>query len=1005
MEANIEEIKEKLKKYNQEHLMLKYEEFSDEEKRILLKEIENIDFEKMEELYEKAIKSEEADKKIEIEPVNYVDKEKLSYQQKEDLILKGKSIIKQGKLATVTMAGGQGTRLGHDAPKGTFDFGVGASLFEIYCENLKETFKNIGTYIHWYIMTSPENNEETVNFFEENNYFGYPKNYIHFFIQEEMPMISEDGKILLNEEGFVKFAANGHGGTLYSLEKSGITEEMNKEGIEYIFISGVDNCLADPADPLFVGFIKDKEADIVVKSIEKIDPKEKVGVFCKKNGKVGVVEYSEISERMANLKDDYGSLVYGDSNSLLQIFSIDILNKLSKSPIPYHVAYKKADYLNENKEIVKAEKPNAYKFELFIFDAFEQTDNIEILRVQREDEFAPIKNKEGQDSPKTAKKLYIEHKNKKEAYKRYHEWKNNSLIDEETKEELNNIKENDSEIRDRFYKELEFGTAGLRGVLGAGTNRMNKYNVAKATQGVANFIVSQKLDKKPVVIAYDVRNSSREFAEVTARCFAANGITTYVYNDIQPVPMLSYSTRKLGAVCGIMITASHNPPEYNGYKLFWSKGSQIVGETADLIIKEVNNVKDFSTIKTMTLKKAKEKKLFIELGDSLPESFMKNVESFAINNEEIKDEKKNIKIVYSPIHGTGIKQIPTLFKKLGYENVYIVPEQEMPNPYFPTVEKPNPEEKEANNYAIKLAKEVDADYTITTDPDADRIGISVKIEEGKYRLLTGNEMGILFVDYVLNQLEEKNKLPENGVVISTIVSTRLTEKIAKDKNIKYIDTLTGFKYAGELINQFEKEKTNKFIFAFEESFGYLYGTNARDKDAVSTTMLAAEMFTYYKKINKNLIEKLDEIYKKFGYHISSNDQLVLTGEAGQEKINQIMNNLRENPMKNIGNIKTKKIRDLKTSKSYNFETEKEEEETLPKSNVILYELEDGSWFGVRPSGTEPKLKFYLEAVGDTKEQAENKRNLIKNEINKIKNIAEDTERKKIIFTKKGNKKI
>lgn len=1003
MEDNLEKLIEKLEKYNQKHLLVKYNDFNDKEKERLINEIKKIDFDKIEELYKMAKANEDADEKIEIKPVNYVDKEKMSFKQKEDLISKGNNVIKRGKLAAVTMAGGQGTRLGHDAPKGTFDFGVGKSLFEIFCDNLKETFRTIGTYIHWYIMTSRENNKETVDFFEENNYFGYPKNYIHFFIQDEMPMVSEDGKILLNEEGFIKFAANGHGETLYSLERNGITEQMNKDGIEYIFISGVDNCLANPADPLFVGFMKSTEADIVVKSVEKIDPKEKVGVFCKKNGKVGVIEYSEISDKMANLKDDYGSLVYGDSNSLLQIFSIDILNKLSKEPIPYHFAHKKANYMDENKNIIKSDTPNAYKFELFIFDAFEKTSNIEILRVQREDDFAPIKNREGQDSPKTAKKLYLDNLNKKAAYKKYEEWKNNSLIDEKTKEELSNIKENDAEIRDRFYKELEFGTAGLRGVIGAGTNRMNRYIVAKATQGVANYIISEKLDKKPVVIAYDVRNCSKEFAEITARCFAANGIKTYVFNDIQPVPMLSFSTRTLDAVCGVMITASHNPPEYNGYKLFWSKGSQIVGEVGDKIIEEVKGVDDFAHIKLISLEKAKENKLFIELGDSLSEKFMKNVKSFAINDEEIIEEKKNINIVYSPIHGTGIKHIPKLFKILGYENVSIVPEQELPNPYFPTVEKPNPEEKEANTLAIKLAKKINADYTITTDPDTDRLGIGVKLEKDNYRMLSGNEMGILFIDYILNQRREKNTLPENGAVISTIVSSNLTKKITEKFNLKYINTLTGFKYAGELINKFERDNSNKFVFAFEESFGYLYGSNARDKDAVASVMLAAEMCAYYKKFNKNLVDRLYEIYDEYGYYISVNDQLVLEGEEGQEKIAKIMTLLRNNKIEKVEETKTKIMRDYKTSKNYNFETKEEGEETLPRSNVILYELEDDSWFAIRPSGTEPKLKFYAEATGRTYEEAEEKKKKLKNYINKIKNIAEDTEKKKIIYTQKNAK--
>lgn len=999
---DIEKIKEILKENNQQHLLLMENEFL--EKGILdkhLEDISKIDFNLMNELYKEALENKEVDETIEIEPVNYIDKAKMPYKEKEDLINRGKQVIKEGKLAAVTMAGGQGTRLGHKAPKGTFDFGVGKSLFEIFCDNLKRTFKEIGTYIYWYIMTSPENYEETVDFFEKNNYFDYPKNYIHFFVQSELPMMGEDGKILLNTDGRVKFAADGHGGTLYAIKNSGVLDQMNKNEIKYVFISGVDNCLADPTDPLFVGLIDKNEAEIVVKSIEKIAPNEKVGVFCKKDGKVGVIEYSEISDKMANLKDDYGSLVYGDSNSLLHIFNIDILNKLTEEPIPYHTAHKKANYMDENKEIIKAENPNAYKFEQFIFDAFERAKKIEILRVQREDEFAPLKNKEGQDSPKTAKKLYLDKLSKERAYKKYNEWRESSLIDEETKEELRNIKENDEEISDRFYKELEFGTAGLRGVIGAGINRMNKYTVAKATQGVADYIVANKLDKKPVVIAYDVRNSSREFAEITARCFAANGIKAYLFKTIMPVPMLSFTTRELEAVAGIMVTASHNPPEYNGYKLFWSKGSQIVGKIADKIIEKVNDVNDFSRIKMMSLEKAFEKKYLIELGDAASTQFMKNVESFAINNEEIAEEKKNIKIVYSPIHGTGIVHIPRLFKKLGYENVYIVPEQELPNPYFPTVDKPNPEEKAANNMAISLAKKIDADYTITTDPDTDRIGIGVRVKNGDYKILTGNEMGILFTDYIINEKKKRNELKKDDTVISTIVSTRLTKKMVEKNNLRYIDTLTGFKYIGELINKFEEENSGHYLFGFEESFGYLYGTNARDKDAVSATLLAAEMQTYYKKQGKTLLDRLEEIYKEYGYYMSVNDQLVLTGEEGQEKIAEIMNELRENKIEKIGDTKVVIMRDYQTSENYNFITKEVGKEILPKSNVIIFELEDESWIAVRPSGTEPKLKFYAEVVSKDKEKLLKKKEILLKEINKIKNTAEDGERKKIIYTKKA----
>lgn len=972
--SHVEKIKEILKIENQEHLLQKYDKLNEKDREELLKQIENINFNLMKKLYKNA--TEEPDLgEIVIEPIEFYDKSKMSKEEKELYVKKGIDSIKNKELAVVTMAGGQGTRLGHNKPKGTYDFGIDKSLFEILCDSLKDACEKYGVYINWYIMTSKENYDDTVEFFEENNYFEYPKNYVKFFVQGQLPMLNEDGDILLTKEGLIKEAANGHGGTLIALKKSGILDEMKEKNIKWVFVSGVDNVLANFADPLLVGFGKSTNSDIVVKSVEKTDPKEKAGVFCKKNGRIGVIEYSEITNKMANMRNDYGSLVYGDLNALLHLFSLDSLFEICEKRLPYHTAYKKANYLSRNGEYIESEVPNAYKFETFIFDSFEMLENVNVLRVKREDEFAPLKNAKGADSPETAKKLYTDYIIKKNSYEEYSKWLNNKTIDNDTKEELIKIELNESEIRDRFYKELEFGTAGLRGIMGAGTNRMNIYTITKATQGLANYIIKEKLYKKGVVICYDTRNHSKEFAIQTALCLNANGIKTYIFENPRPVPFLSYSVRILNATAGIMITASHNPPEYNGYKLFWDKGSQIVGDIADQISEEIAKIKNFDEILTINFETAKAKKLYLEIGEGIDREFIRNVEKLQINSDNIKKEKSDLKIAYTPLHGTGSYVIPKMVEKQGYNNFNIVIEQEVGNGYFPTVEYPNPEEKSANKLVIELAKRIDADLTLATDPDADRLGVGVKNAKGEYVLLTGNQIAIFMIEYLINSLRENKKMPNNPVLISTIVSSKLPKKMAEKNGIRYIETLTGFKYMGEYINKFDEEKNpelkQNFIFGYEESYGFLYGNNVRDKDAVTIISLFLEATAYYKKQNLGILDQIEKIYKKYGYYLESSRNLVLKGEEGANKIKNIMEHIRNMDISDIQGIKVLKKRDYKTLTVKDLETsEIDEIPNMPSSNVIYLELENNSWIAIRPSGTEPKIKFYMGSYAKNREESE-----------------------------------
>ena len=974
MEERLDKIKKALKKYGQEHLLLKYEEMDKVNKEELLNQIENIDFDLMKELYEKASKPVDLGN-VTIEPIEHVDKSKLTVNEKVMYEKKGIEAIKYNKFAIVTMAGGQGTRLGHKGPKGTFIFDVenGKSIFEALCDILKEAERKYDTIIPWYLMTSKENNKATVEFFEKNNYFGYPKDAIKFFIQGQLPMIGLDGKILLEENGLVKEAANGHGGTLQSMDKCGVIEEMKEKGIEWVFINGVDNVLVKPVDPLLIGMSIHNKVLGAVKAIEKTDPKEKVGVFCRKNKKVGVIEYTEISEEMAHQRDDYGSLVYGDANAIFHLYNIKGLEKVSELKLPYHTAVKKATYLDENGKIVKGEKPNAYKFEMFIFDSYEMFDDVVVLRVKREEEFAPIKNAEGQDSPETARKLYKDYINKVEYNKKFKEWTTNTLFDIETRQELLTIAGNEEEIKDRFYKDLEFGTAGMRGVIGNGTNRMNVYTVTKATQGLANYILRQGTESKGVAIAYDSRNMSPEFAEATALCLNANGIKTYIFDSLRPVPELSFAVRTLGCTAGVMITASHNPPEYNGYKVYWDDGAQIVAPHDKEIITEVNKVKDYSLIRSITLEEAKKQRLYNVIGKAIDTLYIREIKKQVLNLDIIKEVEKDLKIVYTPLHGTGNVPVQTVLSELGFSNVLIVPEQELPNGNFPTVDYPNPEDLKAFELALNLAKKEDADVVLATDPDADRLGVLAKDSKtGEYMPFTGNMSGLLIAEYLLSQKKEKKLLPKDGALITTIVSSNLAKAISEEYGVELIEVLTGFKYIGEQIRNFEKTGKKEYLFGFEESYGCLVGTHARDKDAVTAVMILCEAAAYYKKKGLTLWDQMINIYKKYGFYKETISTITLKGADGAIKMKELLESIRNNPPKELGGNKVLKVRDYQTDKIVDVKTGKETKTGLPKSNVLYYDLENDGWCCVRPSGTEPKVKFYMGVKGKDIDDANKK---------------------------------
>lgn len=543
---------------------------------------------------------------------------------------------------------------------------------------------------------------------------------------------------------------------------------------------------------------------------------------------------------------------------------------------------------------------------------------------------------------------------------KYRFWLVSDAFDEETKKELQAIDGDDKEIKERFYKDLEFGTGGLRGIIGAGTNRMNKYTVGKATQGLANYILKNNPDgaKMGVAIAYDSRNMSPEFAERSALVLNANGIKAYVFDELRPTPELSYAVRALGCTAGIVVTASHNPPEYNGYKVYWADGAQVVYPKDKGIIGEVNAISDFSLIKTMDRKEAEEKGLFNVIGKEIDDGFINAIKAQAVRPEEIK-KAEDMVIVYTPLHGTGNKPVRRVLSEVGFKNVYVVPEQEKPDKNFSTVGYPNPEDPKAFTLAIELAKEKNAEIIVGTDPDADRIGVVIRDEKGNYDILTGNMTGALLTEYVLNGRKEKGLLPENAAVIKTIVTTEMVRAIAESYNAELIEVLTGFKFIGEKIKQFEEDHSHTFVFGFEESYGCLSGTYARDKDAVGAAMLVCEMAAYYKNRGMTLHDALEELYKKYGFYKEGVKSVTLKGIDGAEKIGKIMAYLRENTPEGFGGNKVLTVKDYKSGVFTDVATGNKSESPLPASDVLYYNLEDRAWLCVRPSGTEPKIKFYM----------------------------------------------
>ena len=554
---------------------------------------------------------------------------------------------------------------------------------------------------------------------------------------------------------------------------------------------------------------------------------------------------------------------------------------------------------------------------------------------------------------------------------KYNEWLNDPAIDKETKEELNNIKDNNTEIQDRFYKELEFGTAGLRGVIGNGSNRMNKYTVTKATQGLANYINKNNPENKGVAISYDSRHMSKEFSEFTALCLNANGIKTYVFEGLRPVPELSFAVRQLNCIAGVMITASHNPPKYNGYKVYWEDGAQIVPPHDKGIIEEVNEISDFSKIKNMTKEDAEKQGLYNVIGKEIDDAYIDTLKKLVLNQNTIKKMSDDINIVYTPLHGAGNMPVQRILREIGFKNVYVVPEQEEPNGDFPTVSYPNPEDANAFKLALDLARKVNADVVLANDPDADRLGVYAKDSKtGEYHSFTGNMSGLLIAEYELSQKKERGEIPANGALIKTIVSSNLADAIAKEYNLKLIEVLTGFKYIGEQMRLFEQNNNYKYMFGFEESYGCLIGTHARDKDGIAAVMALCEAAAYYKERGYTLWDQMINIYERYGYYKELTISITREGVSGAEEIKAMMENMRNNPSETLGQYKVLEFRDYKQDFIKDNITGETRKTGLPNSNVLYYGLENDAWCCVRPSGTEPKIKFYIGVKGKSEADAE-----------------------------------
>ena len=557
-----------------------------------------------------------------------------------------------------------------------------------------------------------------------------------------------------------------------------------------------------------------------------------------------------------------------------------------------------------------------------------------------------------------------------EEYKR---WCESPEFDEETKNELIAIKEDKNEIEDRFYKELEFGTAGLRGVIGAGTNRMNRYTVGKATQGLANYIIEQGTQDKGVAISYDSRKMSKEFSMQTALILCANGIKAYLFENLRPVPELSFAVRSLGCTAGVMITASHNPPKYNGYKVYWDDGSQIVAPRDKDIIQKVRNIECFSEIKKITQKEAEEKGLLKIIGTEMDDKYLEVLKNSVLNPEIMKEEGKKLKVVYTPLHGTGNTIAEKLLKELGLANVYVVPEQSEPDGNFPTVDYPNPEDKKAFKLALELAKKVDADVVLATDPDADRLGIFAKdIKSGEYMEYTGNMSALLIAEYRISQMKEKGILPKDGMFITTVVSSDLAKAIAKNYDLECIEVLTGFKNIGAVMKKAEENKDKTYVFGFEESYGCLIGDYARDKDGIAAVMALCEAACYYQSKGKTLWDAMQDIYKKYGYYKETQVSIVREGPQGAQEIKDMMTKMRNTDINKIGDYEVLTFKDIEKDIVKDMRTGEITKTGLPTSNVLYYALEDNSWCCVRPSGTEPKIKLYMGVKGSSQEDANKK---------------------------------
>lgn len=557
--------------------------------------------------------------------------------------------------------------------------------------------------------------------------------------------------------------------------------------------------------------------------------------------------------------------------------------------------------------------------------------------------------------------------------KNYEYWCTSPIFDDATKAELKSLEGNEDEIFDRFYRELEFGTGGLRGVIGAGTNRMNFYTVGKATQGLANFINKQGAAAKGVAIAFDSRRMSPEFADTAACVLAANGIKAYIFDSLRPTPELSFALRTLGCTAGIVVTASHNPPEYNGYKVYWEDGAQITAPKDAQIIGEVNAIKDYAEIKKMTTEEATAAGLYEVIGKEIDDKYMEALKKLVLHPEAIKQMASSLKIVYTPLHGTGNVPVRRVLKELGFEQVTVVPEQELPDGNFPTVSYPNPEDKKAFALALDLAKKVDADLVLATDPDADRLGVYAKdTKTGEYKVFTGNMSGMLICEYEMSQKKTLGILPDNGALVTTIVSSNMAQAVAKEYGMKFIECLTGFKYIGEQIKFFEQTGSNEYVFGFEESYGCLVGTHARDKDAVVAVMALCEAAAYYKTQGITLWDQMLNIYNKYGYYKEDLFTMTFKGADGAKKMQDMMDAYRKNTPKQVGAYKVLRLRDYKNDVITDLATGETTPTGLPKSNVLYFELENDAWFCVRPSGTEPKIKFYAGIKGTSLEDSAKK---------------------------------